>query len=125
MLLDSKLPNSFWGEAISTAVYLKNRTPVKTLNKTPFEVCHGKKPKVNYLRVFGSDAYAHVPRDERTNLLRRYESVSWWDTEMLPKGTDCMMPQNRKQSIVVIFNLMKILNNVDRIPTIILRVIIR
>jgi len=66
MLLDSKLPKSFWGEAISTAVYLKNRTPVKTLNKTPFEVWHGKKPKVNYLRVFGSDAYAHVPRDERT-----------------------------------------------------------
>ena len=61
MLLDSKLPKKFWGEAISTAVYLKNRTPVKALNKTPFEVWHGKKPKVNHLRVFGSDAYAHVP----------------------------------------------------------------
>lgn len=65
MLLDSKLPKKFWGEAISTAVYLKNRTPVKALNKTPFEVWHGKKPKVSHLRVFGSDAYAHVPRDER------------------------------------------------------------
>lgn len=65
MLLDSKLPKKFWGEAISTAVYLKNRTPVKVLNKTPFEVWHGKRPKVNHLRVFGSDAYAHVPRDER------------------------------------------------------------
>ena len=65
MLLDSKLPKKFWGEAISTAVYLKNRTPVKALNKTPFEVWHGKKPKVNHLRVFGSDAYAHVPRDKR------------------------------------------------------------
>ena len=61
MLLNSKLPKKFWGEAISTAVYLKNRTPVKALNKTPFEVWHGKKPKVNHLRVFGSDAYAHVP----------------------------------------------------------------
>ena len=61
MLLDSKLPKKFWGEAISTAVYLKIRTPVKALNKTPFEVWHGKKPKVNHLRMFGSDAYAHVP----------------------------------------------------------------
>ena len=26
---------------------------------------NGKKPKVNHLRVFGSDAYAHVPRDKR------------------------------------------------------------
>ena len=65
MLLNSKLPKKFWGEAILTAVYLKNRTPVKALNKTPFEVWHGKKPKVNHLRMFGSDAYAHVPRDER------------------------------------------------------------
>lgn len=65
MLLDSKLPKKFWGEAISTAVYLKNRTPVKVLNKTPFEVWYGKRPKVNNPRVFGSDAYAHVPRDER------------------------------------------------------------
>ena len=65
MLLDSKLPKKFWGEAISTAVYLKNRTPVKALNKTPFEVWHGKKPKVNHLRMFDSDAYAHVPRDKR------------------------------------------------------------
>ena len=65
MLLNSKLPKKFWGEAISTAVYLKNRTPVKALNKTPFEVWHGKKSKVSHLRVFGSDAYAHVPRDER------------------------------------------------------------
>ena len=65
MLLNSKLPKKFWGEAISTAVYLKNRTPVEALNKTPFEVWHGKKPKVNHLRMFGSDAYAHVLRDER------------------------------------------------------------
>ena len=61
MLLDSKLLRKFWGEAISTAVYLKNRTPVKALNKTPFEVWHGKKPKVNHLIVFDSDTYAHVP----------------------------------------------------------------
>ena len=65
MLLDSKLPKRFWGEAISTAVYLKNWSPVKASQKTPFEMRHGKKPKLNHLRVFGSDAYAHVPRDKR------------------------------------------------------------
>ena len=52
MLLDSKLPKKFWGEVISTAIYLKNKTPVEVLNKTPFEVWHGKKPKVSHLRVF-------------------------------------------------------------------------
>ena len=65
MLLDAKLPKQFWAEAISTAVYLKNRSPSKALNMTPYEVWHGRKPKVNHFRVFGSDAYAHIPRDER------------------------------------------------------------
>ena len=31
---------------------------------TPLEAWHGSKPKVYHLRVIGSDAYAHIPKDE-------------------------------------------------------------
>lgn len=66
MLLDAKLPNKFWAEAISTAVYLRNRCPTKAVKgMTPYESWHGEKPKVEHLRVFGCDAYAHIPKDER------------------------------------------------------------
>ena len=69
MLADSKLPHSFWAEALSTAAYLINRSPTKTLSdKTPFEAWYGKKPNVNHLRVFGCSAYIHVPKDERKKL---------------------------------------------------------
>ena len=39
MLIDAKLPNKFWAEAVSTAVYLKNRSPTRVIddNKTPYE----------------------------------------------------------------------------------------
>uniref|UniRef100_A0A1X7VGK0 Retroviral polymerase SH3-like domain-containing protein n=1 Tax=Amphimedon queenslandica TaxID=400682 RepID=A0A1X7VGK0_AMPQE len=38
MLASSKLPKKFWAEAISTAVYIRNRCPTKVLpDKTPFE----------------------------------------------------------------------------------------
>ena len=38
MLIDSKLHQCFWAEALSTALYLLNRSPTKSLNnKTPFE----------------------------------------------------------------------------------------
>ena len=37
-------------------------------NKTPYEAWHGEKPKVDHLRVFGCDAYARVPKDERGKL---------------------------------------------------------
>ena len=66
MLLDSKLPKKFWAEAVSTADYLKNRSPSKALNMTPYEAWYGSKPRVNRLRVFGCDAYTHIPKDERT-----------------------------------------------------------
>ena len=69
MLADSRLPHRFWAEALSTAAYLINRSPTKTLDgKTPFQAWYGKKPNVNHLRVFGCSAYIHVSKDERKKL---------------------------------------------------------
>ena len=69
MLLDAKLPQKFWAEAVSTVVYLRNRCPTKAVKgMTPYEAWHGEKPKLDYLRVFGCDAYAHIPKDERDKL---------------------------------------------------------
>jgi hypothetical protein len=69
MLHQKKLDMKFWAEAVSTAVYVKNRTPTSiTGDKTPEEVWSGEKPSVKHLRVFGSDAYFHVPRELRSKL---------------------------------------------------------
>ena len=69
MLLDAKLPQKFWAESVSTAVYLRNRCPTRAVKgKTPYEAWCGEKPKVDHLRVFGCDAYAHVPKDKRGKL---------------------------------------------------------
>lgn len=54
MLADAKLPQKFWAEALSTAVYLRNRSPTKSVKEmTPFEAWTGEKPKVDHLRIFG------------------------------------------------------------------------
>jgi len=37
-------------------------------DKTPQEVWTGKKPSLSHLKVFGCDAYVHVPKKERTKL---------------------------------------------------------
>ena len=31
---------------------------------TPYEAWYGYKPKAHHLRVFGCDAYAHIPKDK-------------------------------------------------------------
>ena len=69
MLIDSKLPHKFWAEALSTATYLRNRSPAKVIEgMTPYEAWTKEKPQAEHLRVFGCDAYSHVPKDERQKL---------------------------------------------------------
>ena len=53
MLVDAKLPHEFWAEALSTAVYLRNRSPTKAVDgMTPFEAWVKKKPSVSHLQRF-------------------------------------------------------------------------
>ena len=66
MLCDAKLPKKFWAEALSTAVYLRNRSPTTAVQgKTPFEAWTEEKPDVGHLKTFGCLCYAHVAKDER------------------------------------------------------------
>eukprot|EP00253_Pinus_taeda_P034553 PITA_34553 len=69
MLSGAELGQEFWAEAVDTACYLVNRSPSSALeDKTPQEVWTGKKPSLSHLRVFGCDAYVHVPKENRTKL---------------------------------------------------------
>ena len=69
MLNESQLPKKFWAEALSTSAYIRNRVPTKSLNgKTPFEILFGKKPDIYNFKIFGCEAYAHIPKDERRKL---------------------------------------------------------
>ena len=69
MLSDSKLPKTFWAEALSTAVYARNRSPTSVLkDMTPYEALNGRKPNVKHLRTFGCLSYVHIPKDERSKL---------------------------------------------------------
>ncbi|GJU23637.1 putative ribonuclease H-like domain-containing protein [Tanacetum coccineum] len=54
MLADSKLPTTFWAEAVNTACYMQNRVlVVKPHNKTPYELFHGRTPTLSFIRPFG------------------------------------------------------------------------
>ncbi|GJS29556.1 retrovirus-related pol polyprotein from transposon TNT 1-94 [Tanacetum coccineum] len=58
MLIFAKAPMFLWTEATATACYTLNRSLIHTLHgKTYYELLKGKKPEVNYFRVFGSLCY--------------------------------------------------------------------
>ncbi|GJZ11884.1 ribonuclease H-like domain-containing protein [Tanacetum coccineum] len=54
MIADSKLPTTFWVEAVNTACYVQNRVLViKPHNKTPYELFLGRKLALSFMRPFG------------------------------------------------------------------------
>lgn len=68
MLIAKSVDRKLWTEAINAACYLLNRIilqPGET--KTPFEKWFKKKPAIKHLRVFGSAAYLHIPKERRGN----------------------------------------------------------
>ncbi|GJY09610.1 retrovirus-related pol polyprotein from transposon TNT 1-94, partial [Tanacetum coccineum] len=50
------LPKSFWGYALESAIRILNMVPTKKVERTPYEIWHGKAPKLSYLRVWGCEA---------------------------------------------------------------------
>lgn len=68
MLTSSGLNFEFWGEAVKTAIYLRNRSPNSTLHfDTPYFRHHGQHPSLGHLRVFGSAAVVYIlgPRSHK------------------------------------------------------------
>nr|GEU40286.1 hypothetical protein [Tanacetum cinerariifolium] len=54
MLADSKLPSTFWAEAVNIACYVQSRVlVVKRYFKTPYELFRGRTPSLSFMRPFG------------------------------------------------------------------------
>ena len=71
------MKQKFWAETLSTAAYLRNRSPTKAVKgMTPFEAFHGKKPNVKNLRAFGCVSFAHFAKNKRKKL-DVVASVGW------------------------------------------------
>nr|GFB80997.1 retrotransposon protein, putative, Ty1-copia subclass [Tanacetum cinerariifolium] len=63
------LPLYFWDYALEFDVRILNMVPTKKVDKTPFEIWHGKAPNLSYLKVWGCEAY--VKRDSADKLQQR------------------------------------------------------
>ena len=69
MLSHSKLPKSFWGEAMRTLIDLINLSPsVPLKGDVPERVWTWKDVSYDNLSVFGCKEFVHIPKDERSKL---------------------------------------------------------
>ena len=69
MLSNAQLLDGFWAEALATAIHLINRSPNKRIEmRVAQELWSGKAPSYKHLRVFGCEAYCHIPKENRNKL---------------------------------------------------------
>ncbi|GJY35406.1 retrovirus-related pol polyprotein from transposon TNT 1-94 [Tanacetum coccineum] len=85
MLSASKLPLSFWAEAVATTCYTQNRSIIiSTHGKTAYHIINDRKPSIKHLHIFGCICY--ITRDGE-NL-----------DKMKEKGDPCVMVGYSTQS---------------------------
>ena len=70
MIHASQMDDASWAEAMVTASYVRNRSPVEILgNRTPKEIWSGRRPTVKHLRVFGCLAAVKIEKVHRSTKL--------------------------------------------------------
>ncbi|KAJ9566879.1 hypothetical protein OSB04_002845 [Centaurea solstitialis] len=68
MLNQSGLPTNLWGEALLTACHIHNRITSRVIPTSPYESWKGRKPKIDYMKVWGCVAYYRTPDPKRSKL---------------------------------------------------------
>uniref|UniRef100_A0A2N9HIH1 Integrase catalytic domain-containing protein n=1 Tax=Fagus sylvatica TaxID=28930 RepID=A0A2N9HIH1_FAGSY len=93
LLLSSKVPVPFWGEAVLTAAHAINRIPSPTIsNQTPYERLFGSPPHYQYLQSCGSACFVLLQPHEYNKLEPRFCLCCFLGYGETQKGYRCYDP---------------------------------
>ncbi|GJX96025.1 copia protein [Tanacetum coccineum] len=81
MLNKQSLPQKFWCNAVDTSTYILNRILIRAiLGKTPYELLRGRKPTLDYFRVFESKCFNLNTKDYLTKFDPKSYEVTFDET---------------------------------------------
>ena len=97
MLNEKLLSDAYWAKAMSTIVYVVNRTPTTGIHMiTPYEKLYKQRLDLSHLKVFGSIAYVHIPVEKRRKLDPKAEKCVFIGYAQDRKGYKCYNPSIKK-----------------------------
>jgi hypothetical protein len=98
LLFQNNISKIFWSETILTSVYLINRLPSTMLNfKSPFEVLHGRKTRLDHLKVFGCTYFVYKNELDKLDFTSIKAIFLGYSSQK--KGYKCYYPQNKRLHI--------------------------
>ncbi|GJY34385.1 retrovirus-related pol polyprotein from transposon TNT 1-94 [Tanacetum coccineum] len=87
ILSASKLPLSFWAEAVATACYTQNRSIIiSTHGKTAYHVINDRKPLIKHLHIFGCTCYITRDGENLDKMKEKRIMCSWLGLFTQSKG---------------------------------------
>jgi hypothetical protein len=95
MISHTSLLLNLWGETLKTTTYILNRVPTKAANKTPYELWTGRKPSLQYFRIWGCPAEARPYRSQEKKLDERTISCYFIGYAERSRGYKFYDPTNR------------------------------
>ena len=97
MLKAKELPKELWGEAVSTTVYIINRSLTKKLqSQRPHEKWTRRRPSVDHMRIFGSIVHVKDTKPHLSKLEDRSKPMIFVGYELGSKAYRCFDPVNSK-----------------------------
>ncbi|KAA0032046.1 gag/pol protein [Cucumis melo var. makuwa] len=61
----AQLPDSFWGYALETTIYILNNVSSKSVSETPYELWKGRKDSFPHFRIWGCPAHVLVQNPKK------------------------------------------------------------
>ena len=90
-----KMPAEFWGEVVTTAVFILSRVPTKALKgKTSFDAWHGRKPNVSFLRTFGCVGHVKNTKPHLGKLEDTSTPMVLWAMRRAARPIGSMIPRD-------------------------------
>ncbi|XP_010424606.1 PREDICTED: uncharacterized protein LOC104709740 [Camelina sativa] len=100
MMFHLNVPKRFWGDAVTNACYLINRTPTKILHdSSPFEILNQTKPSLDYLRVFGYVCFVLILGEQRSKLDAKSTKCMFIGYSTTQKGYKCYDPAHGRMYV--------------------------
>lgn len=97
LLIQSGLPSTFWAEAVSTANFIRNRSPSRKLNrKTPYECWFGEPPDVTDFKPFGCEVFVTNRTPDRGKLEPRSREGIFIGYSSTSKAYRIWLPEEKK-----------------------------
>ncbi|KAM2097702.1 hypothetical protein ACFX1R_021209 [Malus domestica] len=92
LLVASHIPQQYWVEAISTALYLINRLPISSIVHSPWELLFHSSPNYTRLKVFGCSCFPWLKLYVSSKLDGKSKECAFPGYSMQHKGYRCLDP---------------------------------